>query len=578
MTLDAHLAELIAAQVEAAPGLDRVRSLRPEFAAADAETVASILDEAVKFSAAYLAPLNKVADREGCRVEGGRVRTATGHAEAWAAFVAAGWPTLDQPGSHGGQDLPLIVWAACQEIFDHGCVAFGMTPGPQRAAAHLIAAWGDDVMKAEWLPHLVVGDWAATICISEPDAGSDAGRIRTRAEPVGEGAWLVTGEKIWISFGDHDLAPRIGHCLLARTPDAAPGGAGLSLFLVPDSVTGPDGVPVRNAISIRRIEEKLGLHGSPTCALGFEGAKATMIGSPGRGLAQMFVMITNMRLSVGVQGLGIAAGAADAALAYAEERRQGGRSDRPPVPIAEHADIQRQLLGMVARVEVLRGLVLAAAIQADLAAHETDKAARDTARALTQWLLPIVKTTGGEYAFDVASDAIQVFGGAGYTQEWPVEQALRDARVFTVYEGTTGIQAIDLVHRRLWRDGSRGLTAFLALARADLERLGPSDAAQPARCFDLLSDAAAHLSALPDTPREAEAGATAFLHLAALAATGWIACRLAVLPQDTAAHRRLGAAGRFWLSDLGERAAPYHAEAIGGAGRLALFNAIRGIP
>ncbi|HEY5410326.1 MAG TPA: acyl-CoA dehydrogenase family protein, partial [Caulobacteraceae bacterium] len=305
----------IAAQIEAAPGLDRLRALMGPDGGASPETLAAVLEEAAKFSAAWLAPLNPRMDRDGCRLEHGRVLTAAGHKEAWAAYVAAGWPGIDQPPELGGAGLPLVVLAACTEIFDRGSVAFGMAPTGLRAAARLIAAHADEAIKAEWLAKLVSGEWAATICISEAEAGSDAGRIRTLAEPDGEGGWRVTGEKMWISYGDHDLSPRIGHCLLARTPGGAPGGAGLSLFLVPNRIDGQD-----NAIVIRRLEEKLGLHGSPTCAMGFEGSRAHLIGLEGRGLAQLFTMIAPMRLMVSVQGLTIAAGAADVALGYAEER------------------------------------------------------------------------------------------------------------------------------------------------------------------------------------------------------------------------------------------------------------------
>jgi hypothetical protein len=386
--------------------------------------------------------------------------------------------------------------------------------------------------------------------------------------------WRIQGEKIWISFGDHDLTPRIGHLLLAKA-SGPEGEEGISLFLVPDSIHTGINSFVRNSITIRRIEEKLGLHGSPTCALGFEGARGTLIGTPGRGLAQLFVMITNMRLSVGVQGLGVASGAADIALAYAEVRRQGGNAQRPPLRIAEHADIQRLLLGMVARVEVLRGLVLVTAIQADLAVHESDPAAASRARALAQWLLPIVKTTGGEFAFKVASDAIQVLGGAGYTREWPLEQALRDARVFTIYEGTTGMQALDLLHRRLWRDKGSGLEAFLQMARNDAAICPEPAGAALTQCLDLLERAAQRFAGLSDSIREAEAGATAFLKLASLAATAWIAVRLTVIVATDIASSRLRAAGLYWLTDVGERAVLANIQARRGAEDLCHFNDIR---
>ena len=538
----------IAAHIAVAPGIDRVRALNPGFAAADPDLIAAILAEAAKFAHAQLAPLNDIGDRVGCEIVDGRVRTAPGHRAAWASYVAGSWPALDHPEADGGQGLPLVVAMAVQEVMDRSCSGFGMLPVPQRSAARLIAAHGDDALKGEWLPRLVSGEWGATICISEPGAGSDVARLRTTARPLDGRRFLVTGEKIWISFGDHDLTPRIGHCLLARTP----GAEGLSLFLVPDRIDGADGTTRRNNVVVRRIEEKLGLHASPTCAMGFEEAEGWLIGTEGRGLAQMFVMITNMRLSVGTQGLGIATGAADAATRYAAERLQGGAADAP-VAIIEHADVQRMLAGMHARVEVLRGLVLAIATHADLARHEPDELLRDDAAALAQWLLPIVKTTGGEYASAVADEAIQVFGGAGYTREWPVEQALRDARVLTIYEGTTGIQALDLLHRRLRRGDRRGYRCFMAAARQAQARCPAAAAAPFGRCLDLLERAVDDMTAAPVA--EAEVGATALLHLAALAATGWIAARFAGLADDAPQHERLAALGSHWLADIDARAA-----------------------
>ena len=553
--------DAIAAQIEAAPGLDRLRELLGAEADASPGTLRAVLEEASRFSAAWLAPLNPVMDRQGCRLEGGRVRTATGHAAAWNAYVDAGWPGIDQPPELGGAGLPLVALAACTEIFDRGSVAFGMAPTGLRAAARLIAAHADEAIKAEWLPKLVSGEWAATICISEADAGSDAGRIRTLAQPDGQGGWRITGEKMWISYGDHDLAPRIGHCLLARTPGAAPGGAGLSLFLVPDSIEGE-----RNGIVIRRLEEKLGLHGSPTCAMGFEGAKGWLIGTEGRGLAQLFTMIAPMRLMVSVQGLTIAAGAADVALSYAEERRQGGAPDAPPVAIVHHPDVQRTLANMASRVEVVRGLVLAAAVQADLAMRETDPEARADAAALAGWLLPIAKTFASETGFEVSSEAIQVLGGAGYVKDWPVEQSLRDSRVFAIFEGTSGVQALDLLHRRLRREQGRGLKAFLERARADAQG---EAAAELVPVLDGLEQAAETLARAPDS----DGSAYALLQLGALAATGWAALRLSRL-----GHPRLRAAGLWWLSDLKAKAERLAAEIALGPSRLELFQALRRAP
>lgn len=556
------------AQIEATPGISRLRALTASFAQADRDSVAAVLEEAARFCATYLAPLNPIADAQGCALDAGRVRLPGSFAAAWAAYRDGGWPTLDHPVEQGGQGLPLFLSSSVQLLVDRSCPAFGMLPVLQRSAARLLAVHGAEWMRADWVPGLVSGACGASICISEADAGSDAARVRTSALENGDGSWAITGEKMWVSFGDHDLTPRIAHCVLARSP------AGLSLFLVPSELSGKDGAGERNAVRVRRIEEKMGLHGSPTCALGFEGATGWLIGAEGRGLAQLFVMITNMRLSAGVQGLGIAAACTDVARAYAAERRQGGPATGPAVAIDTHPDVQRQLLDMAARVEVLRGLGLAIAVQADLAAHETDPEDRARASTLTQWLLPIFKTTGGEIGFEVASDAIQVLGGAGYTREWPVEQALRDVRIATIYEGTTGMQALDLLHRRLWRDGGRGLAVFLETARADLPGCPPAEAEIAEGCFALLEDAARRLDEMKAYRVAAEFGATAFLHLAALAAMGWIAVRLSRFAGDDPAMVRLAAVGRHWLADLQHRAALQHARALSGDVPLSRFMSL----
>jgi alkylation response protein AidB-like acyl-CoA dehydrogenase len=415
-------------------------------------------------------------------------------------------------------------------------------PVPIRSAVRLIDTYASPELRAEWLPKLLFGEWGATICISEVGAGSDVSRMTTTARPNDDGTWSITGEKQWISFGNHDLTDQIGHCLLARTQ----GAKGLSLFLVPDRIDGQ-----QNGVFVRSLERKLGLHLSPTCAMGFEDARGHLLGEEGRGLAQMFVMIANMRMSVGAMGLGMASGAADVALSYARERVQGGSA------IIAHADVERQLLDQQTSVELLRGLVYMAAIQSDLGRNETDAEARGEAAALAQWLLPIIKTLGGETAFNVASGAIQVLGGAGYTQDWPVEQVLRDARVLTIFEGTTGMQAIDLLHRRLWKDEGRGLQAFLRAARAaeaELAKVGDQTSADAAHeVFDSLEQAAGALDAMKGDPRGAEAGACSFLALAGHAGLTWIAVRLAKLEASATADR-LRALSRYHLAKAGATA------------------------
>jgi len=544
-----------AEQLRASFRFDDVVKLRESYAVLDEGTIVAILEQAAAFATDTLEPLNRAMDAQGAQLRGGRVHTTPGHREAWAAFVANGWPSIDHEADYGGQQLPLPLCLAVQEIFDRACPAFGMLPVPQRSAARLIAAFATEDVKQALLPALASGELGATICISEAGAGSDVLQMRTRARDTPYG-WRISGEKCWISFGDHDLTDAIVHCVLARSDDGSAARPEISLFLV-DTRAGADGVQVL------RIEEKLGLHGSPTCTLAFDEAPATLIGERGRGLAQMFVMITQMRLAVSAMGLGIACSASDVALAYARERRQGGKPGDPQ-PIVAHADIRRQLLELTARTQLLRGLMLNIANLAELAARGEDPADRERCAALVQWFLPIAKTFGADCAFSNASGAIQVLGGAGYTAEWPVEQALRDARVLSVFEGTSGIQAIDLLHRRVIRDGA-GLQAFLVQARAD------GGDTPLARCLDLLEGAASTLKAA--RPADQDAGAAAFLELAMQASAGWVAARFVTRAGDDEASARMCAAGRYWLDRIEGRAVLHHAEAVQGAGPIAHFAA-----
>lgn len=546
---DMYSAGLIARHLAHAPGAEALRAI-----SRDDVPVDDILASAMRFADAHLAELNRIGDREGCRLVGGRVVMPAAHKPAWEAYCADGWLMIDADPALGGMGLPTALAMAVQEAMDRACPAFGMMPVPIRAGSRLLDAFGDDATKAEWLPRLIAGEWGATICISEPDAGSDVRRIRTRATPNPDGSWSVTGEKCWISFGDQDLTSRIGHFLVAKTDDR------ISLFLVPDRFGDS-----RNAIAVRRIEEKMGLHLSPTCALGFDGARAILLGEQGRGLQQLFVMIRQMRLATGVMGLGIAGSAFDMAMAYARERRQGGGGP-VPVVIAEHADVQRMLLGMAAKVETLRGLIFAAANQFDLARLAPDAETREDAAALAGWLLPIVKTLGG-VGFEVASEAMQVLGGAGYTREWPVEQGLRDARVVTIFEGTTGLQAQDLLFRRLLDGEGKGLRVFLAQARHDAAHCPGL-----VECLDELERVADALTIPSRNHRDAEAGATAFLDLAGLAASAWIAARLAGQTGPDPLSRHLAAAGRFALEDIGRRHRTAASAAMMGAEALAEFG------
>ncbi len=461
----------------------------------DAETTAAILSEAARFAEAHLAPLASVTDREGCRLLQGRVRTAPGHAEAWRAFAGAGWAGLTAPEQAGGQGLPLALATAAQQIFDAAAPAFGMLAINARCAVRLLERHGDAATQHAWLPRLAAGEWGATICISEPQAGSDVGRIRTRAVQGGDRIWRLTGEKCWISYGDHDLTARIGHFALARPQGAPAGTRGLSLFLVPDRRENGS----RNGITVLRLEEKMGLHASPTCVLAFEEAEAIPVGPPGRGLPTLFAMIVAMRLGVAAQGAAVALAAAAIAERYAAERGQGGDPAAPPMPIAGHAEVRRLLLGMRARAEAVRLIALQAAAWVDAGDAGDEKAA---ARAAL--LLPLAKTLGAEAAFANADAAIQVLGGAGYVRDWPVERMLRDGRVFSIYEGTTAIQGLDLLQRRVLGEGGAAVLDDL------LAHLAPDPAlAAPLR------EAAAALATAPARLREG--AAVPFLHLLGLA-------------------------------------------------------------
>jgi alkylation response protein AidB-like acyl-CoA dehydrogenase len=491
-------------------------------AAVDLDETATlqVLDEAAKFAETRLAPVAAVADEEGCRMENGRVKTPKGYAEVFRALGENGWITADLSPELGGMGLPIALHVAASIPMEGAALPFMMALGSTRAAAHCLAATAPE-LAAEWCPKLAEGEWAATICISEPDAGSDVGRIRTKAVQDGD-TWRLSGTKCWISFGDHDMAERIGHLALARTGAPEDGTRGLSLFLVPNQTDG-----VANGIHIERIEEKLGLHGSPTCVLRFENSEGTLIGQPGRGLPALFNMIELMRLQVGTQGAGIAATCATLARHYAEDRKQGGHPAKAPVAIATHPDIQRMLLTMEARATLLAGLLTETAVTLDKA-HAGDA----EAAAYAPFLLPLAKTFGGEQGQASASDAIQILGGAGYTREWPAERHFRDARIITIYEGTTGMQAQDFLMRRIAKDDGASLRALRARFEDVLE--GAPEAAEALTRFE----------AMAETMRTAPVPVQ--LHAAdAVMRAGWVAVSglLAARHLD-GAHRRL------WLSQL----------------------------
>jgi alkylation response protein AidB-like acyl-CoA dehydrogenase len=477
------------------------------------ETVDAILQAAAHFAEGLTAS-GIAADRQGCRLVEGRVKLPPGQHRPWTDFLTQGWNTLSAPENFGGQALPLTLATAAQMLFDGSDIALGMLALNQRCAIRLLLHAAGPDLQALWIPRLINGEYGATICISEPQAGSDVGRIRTRAVPDGAGNVRITGQKCWISYGDHDLTKGIVHFILAREPDMPPGTRGLSLFLLPDRLE--DGS--RNNITILRIEEKLGLHASPTCLLDFDGSLAIPLSAPGQGLAALFGMIAAMRLGVAGQGSALALRAAEIATRYAADRTQGGPAAEPPVPIHTHADVQRMLLDMRLAADSMAALTLQAAAWVD-AGDAGDQAA--AARAAV--LLPVIKTLAAEAAFNNANLAIQVLGGAGYTREWPAERLLRDSRIFSIYEGTSAIQALDLTFRQILGGGRLAV-------RDVLDRLAPA----PGLRKQL--ETAMHWVAAADRPAQ-ERAALPLLRLFGLACTdGFLRRRRRPTTGPLAAH------------------------------------------
>lgn len=439
----------------------------PEHAELDADTAAAVLEQAARFAADVLQPLDAAGDHAGCVLAAdGSVTTPPGFAAAYRGFVAAGWPALAAPPEWGGQGLPLLVNCALREMVDACNHAWAMYPDLLHGAVETLAAHGDDMLKARYLPKLVSGDWLSAMALTEPQAGSDLGLLRTRAEPQADGSVRVSGSKIFISGGEHDLSDNIVHLVLCRLPDAVPGTRGLSLALVPKIL--PDGS--RNAVHCDGTEKKMGIKGSATCAMRYDGATGWLIGQPGRGLAAMFVMMNSARLHVALQGLGHAEMAAQNALRYAFDRHQM-RAPRGSTegadPIARHPAMRHVLLGLQAQVEAGRVVAYRAALALDLAAHHPDADTRAAAAARAALLTPLLKASLTRLGFDGASAALQVFGGYGYVHEYGIEQTLRDARIAMIYEGTNEIQAIDLVQRKLIGDRGAAFAALLAECRAE---------------------------------------------------------------------------------------------------------------
>jgi alkylation response protein AidB-like acyl-CoA dehydrogenase len=426
-------------------------ALATGFPGADAETVQAVLEGAGQLASDVLAPLNRRGDIEGVRFENGKVRSAAGFVDAYKQFVAGGWGSLAADPEYGGQGLPKALDMAVFEILQAGNLAFSLCPMLTQGAAEAIAKNGTARQKRLYLPKMISGEWTGTMNLTEPQAGSDLAALTTRAEADGDN-WRLTGQKIFITWGEHDMADNIVHLVLARLPNSPPGSRGLTLFLAPKRLVNDDGsLGAENSLKCGSIEHKLGIHASPTCVMLYEGAQAELVGAPNQGLAAMFVMMNAARLAVGIQGVAIAERAYQQALAYALERKQGRSAWTGTYPsrIFDHPDVRRSLMLMKAKIEAARGLCLSTAVAADLAKTAGNPVDRDAALFRQDLLTPIAKAWSTDLGVEVASAALQVQGGMGFIEETGAAQFYRDARILPIYEGANGIHAIDLMGRKL---------------------------------------------------------------------------------------------------------------------------------
>lgn len=453
--------------------IDSLARLPDSESLADTDLTDAILEQAARFASEVLTPLDRIGDREGARWTERGVVTTPGFAAAYREFVEAGWNNIEMPAQYGGQDLPAVLCSAIREMFAAANKAFCMCPDLAAPAVMALAAAASEPLKTLYIPNLVSGKWAATMNLTEPQAGSDVGALRTRAEMQPDGSYGVFGQKIFISFGDHDLTDNIVHLVLARITGAPEGSRGISLFLVPKFL--PDGR--RNDVQCTGIEHKLGNHASPTCTLvyGAQGAGAVgwLVGQENKGLQAMFVMMNGARFNVGLEGVAVGERAYQQALAYARERVQGrlAGAGNKSVPIIRHPDVRRMLLTMRSQIEAMRAVAYVLAAARDVAARHPDPAVRHKQQSFIDLMIPVFKGWATETGIEVASTSIQVHGGAGYIEDHGATQPLRDVRITTIYEGTTSIQAHDLVERKLVRDGGTAFRAWLSQVNATLYQL-----------------------------------------------------------------------------------------------------------
>jgi alkylation response protein AidB-like acyl-CoA dehydrogenase len=539
----------------------------PAYAEATPETIDAVLEAAGQFCEEVLQPINHSGDEEGCQFENGVVTTPKGFKEAYAKFVEAGWAGLPCDPAYGGAGLPKLINFAVEEMICSANLSFGMYPGLSNGNYNALHAHGSEEQKALYLPKLVSGQWSGTMCLTEPQCGTDLGLCKTHAKANDDGSYGLFGTKIFISAGEHDLTENIIHLVLARLPDAPAGIRGISLFVCPKFLPNAEGNPgMRNKVSCGAIEKKMGIKASSTCVINFDGAQAWLVGKPHKGMSAMFTMMNTARLAVGMQGLGIAEAAYQGAVTYAKDRLQmralsGVKApDKPADPIIVHPDVRRMLLKQRAITEGCRALSYWMGMELDIATHHPDPERRQAADDLVALMTPIVKAFLTDHGFDAANAGVQVFGGHGYIREWGMEQLVRDARITQIYEGTNGIQALDLVGRKLATGFGRLARRFFHPVSEYIETASGNPAMAEfvlptAKSFAKLQQATAWLAqAGVADPEEAGAAATDYLRLFALVALAYMWCRMAEIALEKKSGNQAAfydaklAAARFYMA------------------------------